>query len=245
MPDQGALFRAILAAPDDEALRLIYADWLEDQGDPRAEFVRVQCALARLPEGHPERTALAAREAHLLAAHRRRWNGELHRLLSRTPLRNAVPARRGLVRGWTYRRGLVEEITVEARAFLDHAATLFQLGPLREVRFFRGAAPHVRQLSDMPHLARLVCLDFSGNALHGDPLRALLASPHLQPLTALRLRGCFLDDEDVQSIVAASHLQHLAELDLRFNWIGRRGVQALRAAGNLRQVLLNLTGSDH
>jgi uncharacterized protein (TIGR02996 family) len=38
----------IRAEPDDDAPRLVFADWLEDQGDAeRAEFIRVQCELAR------------------------------------------------------------------------------------------------------------------------------------------------------------------------------------------------------
>jgi type VI secretion system protein ImpC len=43
-----AFLQAIFQAPDDDAPRLVYADWLEEHGQPeRAEFIRVQCALAR------------------------------------------------------------------------------------------------------------------------------------------------------------------------------------------------------
>lgn len=43
-------FRAIHAAPDCDATRLIYADWLEENGDKaRAEFIRVQVELAVAP----------------------------------------------------------------------------------------------------------------------------------------------------------------------------------------------------
>jgi uncharacterized protein (TIGR02996 family) len=46
--DADALLRAVLAAPDDDAPRLIYADWLDEHGDPaRAEFIRAQVVLAR------------------------------------------------------------------------------------------------------------------------------------------------------------------------------------------------------
>src|SRR5262249_19805572 len=44
---QRQLLAAALADQEAEAPRLIYADWLEDQGDPLAELVRVQVALAR------------------------------------------------------------------------------------------------------------------------------------------------------------------------------------------------------
>lgn len=44
-----AFLEAILQDPDDDTPRLIFADWLEEQGDSasaaRAEFVRVQCVL--------------------------------------------------------------------------------------------------------------------------------------------------------------------------------------------------------
>jgi uncharacterized protein (TIGR02996 family) len=43
--------RAIIAAPDDNAPRLIFADWLQEQGyDDRAEFIRLQIAME--PEPH-------------------------------------------------------------------------------------------------------------------------------------------------------------------------------------------------
>jgi uncharacterized protein (TIGR02996 family) len=49
MTDSDALLAAIRAAPDDDAPRLIYADWLDEHGQPeRAEFIRlsVQCVRA-------------------------------------------------------------------------------------------------------------------------------------------------------------------------------------------------------
>jgi uncharacterized protein (TIGR02996 family) len=39
-------FAQILAAPDDRPLQHAYADWLEERGDPRGEFVRLQAELA-------------------------------------------------------------------------------------------------------------------------------------------------------------------------------------------------------
>jgi uncharacterized protein (TIGR02996 family) len=48
MSDADALLAAIRAAPDDDAPRLIYADWLDEHGQSeRAEFIRLQVLLAR------------------------------------------------------------------------------------------------------------------------------------------------------------------------------------------------------
>ena len=53
------LLREAAENPHDDAPRLVLADWLEDHGEPeRAEFVRVQLALARL--AHADWLACAA-----------------------------------------------------------------------------------------------------------------------------------------------------------------------------------------
>ena len=45
MSDEAALLAAILAHPDEDTPRLMYADWLQENGQPeRAEFIRIQCA---------------------------------------------------------------------------------------------------------------------------------------------------------------------------------------------------------
>lgn len=38
-PEEEAFLRAITANPADEATRLVYADWLEERGDPLGEFL--------------------------------------------------------------------------------------------------------------------------------------------------------------------------------------------------------------
>jgi uncharacterized protein (TIGR02996 family) len=52
--DDIAFQRAILANPADATLKLVYADWLQERDDPRAEFVRLQVEL------HTTRTTTAA-----------------------------------------------------------------------------------------------------------------------------------------------------------------------------------------
>jgi len=65
MSEADALIAAIRQAPDDDAPRLIYADWLDEHGQPeRAEFIRVQIGLSRKPS-----RKFRAREAALLKKH--------------------------------------------------------------------------------------------------------------------------------------------------------------------------------
>lgn len=55
------LYAAVLAAPDDDAPRLVYADWLTERGDPWGELIALQIART-----HTDTPELAARERELL-----------------------------------------------------------------------------------------------------------------------------------------------------------------------------------
>src|SRR4051794_18122377 len=85
-----ALLQAISADPEDDAPRLVYADWLEEHADDldltridkasrldQAEFIRLQCRLAALPEYDPGRLDFVVREQELLEAHGFTWRQEL------------------------------------------------------------------------------------------------------------------------------------------------------------------------
>src|SRR5262249_20802400 len=105
--------RAILENPDDDTPRLVYADWLEERDDPRGEFIRVQCRLARMSGEDPLRPDLEARERDLLASHGEGWVGPL----------------RPWVTGWTFRRGFLERVRVTVPVYLEHADVLLRLAP--------------------------------------------------------------------------------------------------------------------
>jgi len=99
----------IVARPDDDGPRLVYADCLLERGDPRGEFIQVQCQQAARPS-----EALAARAAALIAAHGQRWGAHL------------LPE----ARSWTFARGFVDRVP-----HLDpqRRAALLAHGPLPEV----------------------------------------------------------------------------------------------------------------
>jgi uncharacterized protein (TIGR02996 family) len=52
---EGAFLRAIRAEPDDAAPRLIFADWLDEHGDPRGKLLRRMDRLRRLSHGAARR----------------------------------------------------------------------------------------------------------------------------------------------------------------------------------------------
>src|SRR5438874_10019999 len=70
MTTEEDLLRAILDDINDAPRRLVFADWLEERGDPRAEWVRIDCELARLGLKDDRRPALEARQRQLWESHR-------------------------------------------------------------------------------------------------------------------------------------------------------------------------------
>jgi uncharacterized protein (TIGR02996 family) len=49
--DEDAFIQAIAANPDCEDTRLVYADWLEERGDPRGEYTRLEVERGHAPSG--------------------------------------------------------------------------------------------------------------------------------------------------------------------------------------------------
>src|SRR5262249_38871718 len=72
-----ALEAALVEDPDDLAAHAAYADHLQEEGDPRGEFIQVQRALEDESKPAAQRKKLAQREAALLKAHASVWLGDL------------------------------------------------------------------------------------------------------------------------------------------------------------------------
>jgi uncharacterized protein (TIGR02996 family) len=64
-PQERAFLEALQAESEDDGLRLVYADWLEERGDPRSEYLRVEVQLANRIEDPRRRLALEARLSEL------------------------------------------------------------------------------------------------------------------------------------------------------------------------------------
>lgn len=121
MNDEDALRETICTRPNDDAPRLVYADWLEETGEPsnvaRAEFIRVQIALDnRLPaeDGYDE---LRRRQLELMHYHGRAWVHPLGKVMT----------------GVEYHRGFVRKAVIELGRLLTHA-DWFEREPIEELR---------------------------------------------------------------------------------------------------------------
>jgi uncharacterized protein (TIGR02996 family) len=71
MTDGEAFLDALRTHPADDSARRVYADWLEEQGDPasaaKAAYLRVECDISRLAPGDPRQVLLKARRRDLAA----------------------------------------------------------------------------------------------------------------------------------------------------------------------------------
>src|SRR5215217_3370403 len=81
MNDRDALLTAIGEHPEEDTPRLMYADWLEENGQPeRADFVRNQVELGRVGLDDPARRELVVKNVYYLNNFVPQWKAELPRL---------------------------------------------------------------------------------------------------------------------------------------------------------------------
>jgi uncharacterized protein (TIGR02996 family) len=118
--------RDICGHPDDDTPRLIFADWLDEQGHAdRAESIRVAIALAQLKgrdRRSPRALELRRRKASLYnGANSSAWAWPIPELCS-------VSSR------FAFARGFVTDLTAGIALFLDNAHILFSIHPITCVR---------------------------------------------------------------------------------------------------------------
>jgi uncharacterized protein (TIGR02996 family) len=229
MTHADAFLQDILAHPDDDAPRLIFADWLEEQGDAasvaRAEFIRVQCALTRGELPLQKRAELDRRQQQLLEQYGNQWARPIHRW----------------VRTWEFHRGFIDTVAMSADSFFAEANRLFGRAPIRSLTLrpltYPSLHPDVRPpliliavLADNKHLRRLRSLSLSDNQMESQHLRALVVSKHLTSLTKLDLSNNRIGDGGIGALSGAPLLGRLEHLNLCGNDIGANGLRALAHA---------------
>jgi uncharacterized protein (TIGR02996 family) len=107
-----SFLRIVCEYPDEDAPRLIFADWLEDQGElASAEFIRAQILRGEVTQ---------------VVSHIRPEIAIPHFLYS-------IDVDQQNVSSVTYKRGFVCSISLTSRCFLEAAPSLFTKHPITEV----------------------------------------------------------------------------------------------------------------
>jgi uncharacterized protein (TIGR02996 family) len=225
-----AFLQAIREEPADDVPRLVYADWLEDNGLPdRAELIRVQCELTR---GTRDRAAfynLLRRLRDLVVRHRPAWLGLLATLAP-----DAL-----------FERGFVDRVSLSAERWLANGAALLEEHPIHRLTL-NGASALIAELAGSPLLAALSSLDLDEAGRLGDEgVQVLCASPHLGRLHELGLPAAGMRQDGMQALARSPLLGRLTRLSVPNNLVSNAGVAALAAsplAAGL--VALDLSSND-
>jgi uncharacterized protein (TIGR02996 family) len=238
MGTKESLLAQIVANPDDDAPRLVFADWCEENGEPdRAEFIRLQMRLEAVPERDAERFDLEERAGDLLAAHREGW-------LEGLP----AWARREAV---GFRRGLPGEVRLTPGRLLSHGEKLTRVMPLVRLTL-DGLGARAADVAKSAAMDRLAELDlgvpedpeqvgeffrhFRGERLRRLGLRraagvlsiaGAAAWPGLARLTDLSVREAVPPDDDLAALLASPQLGGLRRLELPSTYVGPRAWAAL------------------
>ena len=149
MPPPGfePFVRAICANPDEDTVRLVYADWLDENGDPdRAAFIRLQIELARTDHKLPRHAELRDRVIAMVRAHGAAWLAELPSA--------GVSWDTGFPWGPFYRGFPVSAAVMHGERFIaESAERLFALTPIEHLVFPRIALDQIAQALACPHVS--------------------------------------------------------------------------------------------
>lgn len=214
-PTSTSLLDAIRAAPDDDGPRLVYADHLMEQGDPRGEFIAVQCALAKADDG-----ALVDKAAALLAANRERWLDGLSPTVANV----------------TFRRGFADEVAVFDVAAVDAAQGLFSRELVRRLVFVTPGAVDLVAVLRWEWLAGLHALSFKAprhafSQLRPERLAMLLGTRQLRGLRELELDAQHVGDEGAEALAATDAFPTLRVFTLSNDRLSSVGLERLSQAG--------------
>ena len=230
MSDELAFVEEIRAHPEDDDRRLVYADYLEDEGDARGELIRTQIELQHLPVAAPQRVSLMRREDELLAAYGDQWLEPLRRL-----------GAQGLsIR--CFQRGLIERVRIHARDFVRNAQALCAAAPALHCVELREPATAAAQLNTLTWPTQLTGLDLGATNVSGELIEALASASWMHQLREINLQFNQLGDRGAGAL-ATWNCPELRVLKLGMNNIGAAGLTALcrwRPLWSVESLALNL-----
>ena len=205
MSDEPALLAATLAHPDEDTPRLIYADWLDENGQPdRAEFIRTQCA--------PDADEAAENRAFdLEERNRAKW-------LTGLP---QFPGAR-----WKFHRGFPEYLDADIDLFLDRYDAFVRVPWLRFLSLHDVDDSPLRDFVNRPWSPQWVELELQSlegfflNERYDIVTRGVVAlanSSRAQQLRRLRVWWFNLTVDGISALAASHNLNNLHALQIDDN----------------------------
>lgn len=210
--------------PNSDEPRLVYSDWLEEQGDPLGKLIRIQCELAAIPNKSLERES-----KEILAQHRENWLDPLK------PIRDSLEVE----------RGFVKSLGTSPRLLLQLDETIADLAPVLqnlEVHFVLPSRDQLwiqcletKTIRDVPSLSlrhsMLETKSGKGNLDH------LLANASEMKLTSLDLSSLEMGNHPVAMLVEmGTNFKHLRRLHLAGNRLSDQTVEKLLESPTMTQL---------
>ena len=256
MSDETALLKAIIANPDEDTPRLVYADWLDENRpdarpspssgpSARAEYVRVQCRLASGAFDAPDYPELLEQERDLaewLGTHNRDPDPELDDLFY-----PQVPT----AGEWgDYRRGFLEVVDFDdygddaestVAKLVETLEAAFPKTTARTLMLEQPTAEEVELFSREPVFGRLrgLRIDEVDDGGEDEAVAAVAASPRSSGLRRLYL-DLSLEAAGCRALARSRHLGNLESLVIDYPISARAVKQFIGAKWfrNLRRLQL-------
>lgn len=203
MTDHDALLRAICENPREDTPRLVYADWLEENGQhERAAFIRTDVTAYALPEWDP------GRAVYDFAVRQPNYQPWAEQELGPLPVGFMWAGTPPIRRGFPWSLQVIEGCDPHGR--LGETVVRY---PVERVEF-ASTPPELRKLAVAGWLSKPVALRFSGGNFGAPALTAFLNTPALRNLTELLFWGAAITPEGVGALVESAVFPQLLSLAL-------------------------------
>lgn len=196
--DEATLRAAIIADPDADEPRLVYADWLMERGDVRGELIRLQCATPT--------SETRQRISELLSANWSTLAGPAAPYASQT----------------SFDRGFVDRVTMTVAAFLKQGEALFSTEPIRCLRvdnpkFTDRDLERLGSAAAMERVRALELRQLNPDAMPRRPLAALAKGTAFRALRRLAIDFCGESAADWHAVFGAIDAPTLEAVHLHYN----------------------------
>jgi len=223
----------IVENPDDDTARLVYADWLEEQGTAadlaRARLIRLQIELQELHDDATRRDMIVGECDQLIERYWSEWT-------------QGFQADRFTASDYkaAFSRGFLSFVCLEEEDLDDPALdALLAREPITHF-FMLGIDSFPETIADWKHLPRIRGLKFTGE---GENVKSLLRSPLLTGLQMLDGTGR-LEEDDIALIATDERFAGLMRLEIGYNNLDDRAVKMIALSETLSEIVALEYGSN-
>lgn len=216
------LLRAVCDAPDDDGPRLVFADWLEANGQEyEARLIRRQCDLAKLDEYDP--------------AWRFAWNRERDWISARLSKIDKPALPPGLK--WppfAHRRGFLWRLDCDApRTLAEEMPRLVRRAPIQSVGISARCETEMAAIANAPWFSQISTLEMTLGECGRQAISALASSNSASSLRTLSFRHAGIGREGLEALVDSELLGRVRDLGLAENFFVEHGAPLGKALAGI------------